>query len=212
MSAGGRRDGILFVISAPSGTGKTTLARRLVAELDGLSFSVSYTTRPVRAEERDGVQYHFLDSAEFERMRAAGEFLESAEVFHHLYGTGVTETRKTLDSGGGDLVLEIDVQGARQVRQGPIPAVSVMILPPDFATLEKRLQGRGSEEPEIRAGRLAQARREAMEYAEFDYLVINDELGRALAELRSIVEAERRRTGRCNPEAARILDTFPAGA
>ena len=211
MSAETQRDGILFVVSAPSGTGKTTLARRLVEELDGLSFSVSYTTRPVREGEQDGIQYHFLDSAEFERMRAAGEFLESAEVFEHLYGTGVAETRKTLASGA-DLVLEIDVQGACQVRQGPIPAVSVMILPPDFATLEKRLQGRGSEEPEIRAGRLAQARREAMVYAEFDYLVINDELGRALAELRSIVQAKRRRTGHCRAEAVRILDTFPAGA
>jgi guanylate kinase len=201
--------GTLFVISAPSGTGKTTVARRVQAELGDLEWSISYTTRPPREGEEDGREYHFVGAGRFERMRGEGAFLESAEVFGHRYGTGLEQTRRLL-AEGRDLLLEIDVQGAGQVRQGPVEAVSVMILPPDFATLEGRLAGRGSEGAAQRAGRLAEARAEAEEYEHFDYIVINDDLDRAVTEVTAIVRAERCRVSRRGERARAVLSTFPA--
>lgn len=200
--------GILFVISAPSGTGKSTVARDLVRRINGLEFSISFTTRPARDEEVEGKDYFFIDRERFEAMAREGAFLEWAPVFGNLYGTGLEVTRRVL-AAGRDLLLDIDVQGARQVREGPVAAVSVMILPPDYGTLASRLAGRASEDTQGRELRLAQAREEAQEYEEFDYLVVNDDLEGTVDSIAAIVRAERRRTERCAAEAMRILDTFP---
>lgn len=200
--------GRLFVLSAPSGTGKSSVAQRLLAEVPGLEFSVSVTTRRARAGERDGKDYHFVGAERFDAMIAEGAFLEWAEVHGERYGTGLQETRRILDSGR-DLLLDVDVQGARAVRHGPVEAISVMILPPDFETLRERLCGRGSEDDEQLALRLSRAREEAEDYRLFDFLVINDDLDETVDEIRSIVRAERRRVARCAGEARRILSTFP---
>jgi guanylate kinase len=200
--------GILFVISAPSGTGKSTLAQRLVRGVPGLEFSISYTTRRARDGERDGEQYHFVSPEEFRSMAGQGAFLEWAEVYGELYGTGLEATRRAL-AEGRDLLLDIDVQGARQVRGGPVAAVSVMILPPDYATLEARLRGRGSEAEAVRRHRLAHARAEAEDFSNFDYLVVNDDLEETVPALQAIVTAERSRSVRRAAQAQRIIATFP---
>jgi guanylate kinase len=201
--------GTLFVISAPSGTGKSTLARRLLESVSGLEFSVSYTTRPRRAGEESGREYHFVDDARFDAMAAEGELLEWAQVFGRKYGTGRRATDEAL-AAGRDLLLDIDVQGAAQVRRSGLPAVSVFVLPPDFATLEDRLRRRGSEHATDLALRLREARREAMEYDHFDYVVLNADLEEASGELASIVRAERARTDRRRDRVIDVLATFPA--
>jgi guanylate kinase len=201
--------GILFVLSAPSGTGKSTAARGLLERVGDLEFSVSYTTRPRRPGEEEGRHYHFIDRERFERMVEERAFLEWASVFGHLYGTGARATREAL-AAGRQLLLDIDVQGARQVRESGMPSVSIMLLPPDFAELESRLRRRGSESDEERASRLARARREAEDYRHFDYVVINRDVSETVSELESIVRAERRRTLHSAEEARRSLATFPA--
>ncbi len=201
--------GILFILSAPSGTGKSTVARRLVEADADLHFSVSHTTRPCRRGEREGEHYYFVDESEFESMAAAGAFLESASVFGHSYGTGVEATRRML-SGGCDVLLDIDVQGARQVRESGIPSVSIMLLPPDFQTLQGRLTDRGSESPEQLTRRLAQARREVGDYHLFDYLVVNRDLDRTVLDVEAIVCAERRKAIHSAEQAKQILATFPS--
>ena len=200
--------GRLFVISAPSGAGKSTVGRRVVSELSGLCFSVSYTTRGPRAGETDGEDYHFVTRERFDRMVEEQLFLEWAEVHGNRYGTDLSATEQVLGKGE-DMLLDIDVQGARLVREGPIASISMMILPPDFETLESRLTGRGSETDEQRRRRLARARAEVGEYEHFDFVVVNDDLSRAVDEAAAIVKAERRRSGRCKSEASRILATFP---
>jgi guanylate kinase len=205
----GRDRGTLFVISAPSGTGKSTLARRLLESVPGLVFSVSYTTRPRRAGEQGGREYEFVDDARFDAMVAAGGFLEWAHVFGCKYGTGRAATEQTLASGAS-MLLDIDVQGARQVRASGLDAVSIFILPPDYATLRERLSRRGSEGASALAFRLNEARREAMEYDRFDYVVVNAELEDATAELASIVRAETARMARRRDRVLQILSTFPA--
>ncbi|HEX4823326.1 MAG TPA: guanylate kinase [Candidatus Polarisedimenticolaceae bacterium] len=201
--------GTLFVISAPSGTGKSTLARRLLESVPGLAFSISYTTRPRRAGEESGRDYHFVDEPRFEAMVAAGELLEWAPVFGRKYGTGRRATEEALGKGL-DLLLDIDVQGAAQVRDSGLPAVSIFVLPPDFTTLEDRLRHRGSEDPKELALRLHEARREAMEYDHFDYVVLNADLEEATGELVSIVRAERARCARRRERVKSVLATFPS--
>jgi guanylate kinase len=203
-----RERGILFVLSAPSGTGKSSLCRRLLEQVEGLEFSVSYTTRHRRAGEENGRQYYFVEEDRFDAMVAEDAFLEWADVFGRRYGTGRASTAEILASGK-DLLLDIDVQGARQVRDSAQGAVTVFLLPPDFATLESRLRSRRSEQEDEVRSRLANARREAEEYRFYDYVVVNDELERAAGDLVSIVEAERRRTPRMARAAGRILETFP---
>jgi guanylate kinase len=201
--------GTLFVISAPSGTGKSTLARRLMESVPGIAFSVSFTTRPRRAGEESGREYHFVDDDRFDAMVAAGGFLEWAPVFGRRYGTGREATDARLATGI-DLLLDIDVQGAAQVRASGRDSVSIFILPPDYATLESRLRGRGSEDPADLAARLLEARREAMGYDLFDYVVVNADLEAASQELVAIVRAERARVSRRKGRVMEILDTFPA--
>jgi len=201
--------GTLFVISDPSGTGKSTLARRLLESVPRLTFSVSQTTRPRRAGEENGREYEFIDDARFDALVASGGFLEWAQVFQHKYGTGLAATEAVLASGTS-LLLDIDVQGARQVRASGRDAVSIFILPPDYAALKERLTRRGSEEPAALALRLREALREALEYDRFDYVVVNAELEQASAELSAIVRAESARTARVRARVRRILSTFPA--
>lgn len=207
-----RGRGILFVVSAPSGTGKSTLARRLLDGVSGLEFSISYTTRAKRAGETEGKEYRFVDEANFDAMVGEGAFLEWAVVFGARYGTGRRATEAVLETGR-DLLLDIDVQGARQIRESGVRAVSIYVLPPDFATLESRLRLRASEPEEDLRRRLAAARAEADEYVHYDYVVINEDIERATRELRAIVRAERARTARRRPAVETILESFPeAGA
>jgi len=201
-------EGVLFVISAPSGTGKSTVSRCLLERVQGMEFSVSYTTRPRREGECDGQHYHFVDRARFQSMIEKKGLLEWANVFGQMYGTGLETTRKAL-AEGRSLLLDIDVQGASQVRKGHVPCVSVMLLPPDFATLEARLRHRASEGEEELSNRLARARDEAEDYRFFDYVVINDDLNETVDKLESIVRAERLRTSHGNGRARRVLATFP---
>ena len=201
--------GILFVLSAPSGAGKSTVSRKVLARLKGMEFSISYTTRPQRTGESDGRDYHFVERERFDAMIEGNEFLEWARVFEQFYGTGVQATQTVLESGR-DLLLDIDVQGARQVRAREPGCVSIMLLPPNFETLESRLRGRGSETSSTLSGRLTQARKEAEEYASFDYLVVNEELADCVDQVSAIVRAEHQRTDRTSSEAQRILATFPA--
>ena len=199
--------GLLFIVSAPSGTGKTTVVERLVEQTPNLAMSRSYTSRGMRAGETDGVDYTFVARQRFESMIAAGEFLEWADVFGNLYGTCAADTERHLASGI-DLVLVIDVQGARQVRSRGLAATTVFVMPPSLAVLERRLRGRSKDpEPEIQR-RLSVAREEVAAFSEYDYLVVNDELDGAVGRLHSIVIAERARLQRMRDEAETIIRTF----
>ena len=204
---GGGYQGILFVISSPSGGGKGTLIRRLLDAVPGVSYSVSWTTRPPRPGEIDGVNYHFVSAEEFERMRAADGFLEWAVVHGHLYGTARSVVEHDLEEGQ-DIILEIDVQGAATVRATMTSVVSVFILPPSFEVLRARLSARMTERPEELELRLQNARGEVEQYRHFDYLILNDEVERAAAQLASIVWAERARRERQEWVARRVLATF----
>lgn len=185
--------GSLFVIAAPSGAGKTSLVQALMAEVPGLAFSVSHTTRAPRAGEVDGRDYHFVDPATFQHMVTEGAFLEHAEVFGRCYGTSRGAVAERL-AAGEDLILEIDWQGAQQVRRVIPACVSVFILPPSREELARRLRGRATDASEVIAHRLALAVEEMRHYAEFDHLVVNDVFDQALAELKAVVRASRCRT------------------
>lgn len=182
----GRR-GHLFVIAAPSGAGKTSLLQALMKRRPALSFSVSCTTRAPRAHERDGRDYHFISRDEFERLIAAGEFIEHADVFGNLYGTRRSVVAAAL-AEGRDLILEIDWQGARQVREHLPEAVQVFILPPSRAELETRLRKRASDSAGAIARRLTESVSEMSHWREFDYIVVNRDFDRALAELEAIFD------------------------
>lgn len=186
--------GNLYIVSAPSGGGKTSLTRALLPKLaeSGIpaAISVSYTTRAPRPGEQEGVHYHFVDDATFRRMAEAGEFLEHAQVFDRRYGTGRARTEELL-AAGTDMILDIDWQGARQVKSLVPRAVGIFILPPSREELERRLRGRGQDSDEVIARRMAQAREEMEHYLEYDYLLINEDFDRALAELTAVFRAGR---------------------
>lgn len=191
MSQAGEQ-GTLFVISAPSGAGKTSLVSELLRRDDALRVSVSHTTRPMRPGERDGANYHFVTREQFEAMIARGEFLEHAEVFGNYYGTSQVWVEDTL-ARGLDVILEIDWQGAQQVRRLMPACVSIFIIPPSEEVLRARLTGRGTDAPEVIERRLAEAAEECRHSAEFDYLVVNDEFEVALADLLAIIRSQRLR-------------------
>jgi guanylate kinase len=201
------RPGLLFIISAPSGTGKTTLAERLVQGRTGLQLSRSYTSRAPRNGESDGVDYHFISRTRFEAMVGDGQFLEWADVFGNLYGTCREDTVSVL-AAGVDLILVIDVQGARQVRQTGFEHVGIFVLPPSFEVLERRLRGRSKDTEAQILERLQVARDEVDAVEEYDYVVINDELERAVAKLAAIIEAERARLRVMRGDADAILRSF----
>ena len=203
------RRGLLFIVSAPSGTGKTTLVERLVREMPGLMRSRSYTSRPPRPGEQDGVDYNFIDAERFASMDAAGNFLECAEVFGQRYGTGAADTEQLLQAGR-DVVLVIDVQGAQRVSERGVEAVSIFVLPPSYRELEQRLDRRGAADPAEVRRRLAAARREVAASSRYDYLVVNDDIDRCVARLRSIVVAERSRTAVADDTVAGIVAAFGA--
>jgi len=185
--------GNLFIVSAPSGTGKTSLVRAMMERLGDTAFSVSHTTRAMRPGEQDGRDYHFVAVPAFEAMIAAGEFLEHARVFDNFYGTARASVEAQLVAGQ-DVFLDIDWQGARQVRHAWPGVTSIFILPPSLTALESRLRARGQDSDEIIARRMAAAISESGHYNEYDYLIINDTFPTALEELIAIVRAQRLHT------------------
>jgi guanylate kinase len=197
----------VFIISAPSGSGKSTLVARLLREVAGLMFSISYTTRAPRGNERDGDSYHFISREEFEASIARDEFLEHACVFGNYYGThrGILEQAQ---AAGKDLVLDIDVQGARQLKGKILEAVTIFILPPSREILEKRLRARGEDSDDVIKRRLRGAAQEIGNYNAYDYVLINNELQNSAATLAAIVRAERVRRIRIEDEIQPILNTF----
>jgi guanylate kinase len=206
MSSDGRR-GLLFVVSAPSGTGKTTVVERLVQTIPNLSMSRSYTSRPARGGECDGVDYNFITRPRFEEMVQANAFLEWADVFGNLYGTGAADAEREL-AAGRDLVLVIDVQGARLVRQRRTDTIGIFVLPPSFSVLERRLRGRSKDSEEAIRRRLVTARREVDAVEEYDYVVVNDELEACVDRIRAIVLAERARRPAMSAAVQRIMTSF----
>lgn len=184
--------GTLYVISAPSGAGKTSLVAEMLRCDGKLGVSVSHTTRPMREGETDGINYHFVSREAFMAMIARGDFLEHADVFGNFYGTSQVWVRETL-AGGRDVILEIDWQGAQQVRRLIPECVSIFIVPPSQEVLEERLTGRGTDAPAVVARRLKEAVDECRHASEFDYLVVNDDFDVALADLLAIVRCQRLR-------------------
>ena len=192
------RRGRLFVVAAASGTGKTSLVRELTKRVTGLGFSVSHTTRPRRPNEVDGRDYHFVDRATFQHMIEADEFLEYASVFDNLYGTGRPQVEAALDAGR-DLLLEIDWQGAQQIRARMPEAIDVFILPPSRAALSERLTNRRTDTPEVIARRLRDSVTELSHWPEFRYVIVNDRFENALADLERIVGGDPRGLERARP-------------
>ena len=188
-SAAGPSRGRLFVIAAPSGAGKTSLVRALVQREPSLRFSVSYTTRAQRPNEVEGRDYFFVTRDEFERMVAAGEFLEHARVFDNCYGTSRRQVEQSLEAGQ-DLILEIDWQGARQIRRALPECISIFILPPSRAELERRLRGRGTDADDVIRRRLRDAAGDMGHWSEFGYVVVNDDFQLALDQLAAIVAGQ----------------------
>jgi guanylate kinase len=199
--------GLLFIVSAPSGTGKTTLVEKLVQVLPNLRMSRSYTSRPARPGERPGVDYNFITRDDFQRRINASEFLEWADVFGNYYGTSFADVDRML-SAGQDVVLVIDVQGARQVKARGVDHTAIFVMPPSFDVLEQRLRGRSKDSEEQMQRRLDTARSEVFSFVDYDYLVVNDELDPTVVRLQEIIAAERLRTHRMKPVAERIIETF----
>ena len=198
----------LVVVSGPSGAGKSTILARVLEEMRNLRFSVSHTTRAAREAETEGVHYHFVDRAAFEAMRKRKEFVESAEVHGQLYGTSRAEYDRAA-ADGVDLLLDLDVQGAAQVRTAYPDAVSIFILPPSYTDLERRLRGRGAENEGNFQRRLRAAGEELLLYRKYDYVIINDDLDQSVDRLKCIIRAARCRISRMEPMAEKILGTFP---
>ncbi|MCL5801262.1 MAG: guanylate kinase [Gammaproteobacteria bacterium] len=192
--------GTLYIIAAPSGGGKSSLVKALLESTPNLQVSVSYTTRPMRPREQQGVDYHFVDQARFDALRDSGVFLEHAEVFGHCYGTSRAWVMERLQQGI-DVILEIDWQGKRQIAQSFPEAVSIFVLPPSRAVLEQRLRARGQDGDEVIARRMQAATNEISHWNEFDYLVLNDDFQTAVADVQAIFRARRLRRG---PQGARL--------
>lgn len=196
MSQSATIPGTLFIISAPSGAGKTSLVKALLDSTDSIMVSISHTTRALRPGEENGVDYHFVELADFDKIKNEGGFLEHAQVFDNYYGTSKAAVETQLNSGQ-DVILEIDWQGARQVRKAfPQGVVSIFILPPSKAALRERLTNRGQDREETIQRRMQDAVAEMSHYGEFDYLLVNDDFTAALDKLRAIVRAQRQRQGR----------------
>ncbi|HID81073.1 MAG TPA: guanylate kinase [Chromatiales bacterium] len=187
--------GTLYIISAPSGAGKTSLVKALCEQMSGIGISVSTTTRAQRPGEENGVDYWFVDQQTFEQKQKEGDFLESARVFDHFYGTSKSAVETQL-TAGEDVILEIDWQGARQVRELMPEHVSVFILPPSREVLETRLRSRGQDSEDVIARRMQDAVQEISHYNEYQYLIINDDFATALSELRCLVMAQRQKMTR----------------
>lgn len=199
--------GNLFIVSGPSGAGKSRISAGVLAQLPGIKFSVSHTTRDPRPSETDGVDYHFVSREEFLKLRAEGEFLESAEVYGNLYGTSarfIEEAR----AAGFDVLLDVDVQGAQTIRGRCPDSLSVFILPPSFTRLKERLENRQQDKEYVIAQRLLIACDESRRWPEYDYLIINGDLDKAIEELKAIVLAARCRSGVRSGVAHAILQTF----
>lgn len=192
-----KNSGTLFVVSAPSGTGKTTLCKQVLSVVPDLSFSVSFTTRQPRPGEMNDRDYTFVTRGTFESLIEAGEFLEWAEVYGELYGTSRRRIEAALDAGR-DIILDIDIQGARQIRENRGEGVFIFILPPSLDVLRHRLEQRMTDSPEKIAARLRNAAREVQAYREYDYVIINDNLEAAVRELAAVFIAQRTRAERIN--------------
>jgi guanylate kinase len=192
-----QRRGLLIILSSPSGAGKSTLARRLLEADPDVQFSVSATTRPPRPGERDGEDYLFKTRCQFESMIAGGELLEWAEVFGNLYGSPKAPVEQAIEAGR-DVLFDVDWQGGQQIRNSTLrdAAVSIFILPPSIAALQARLIARGQDNPEVVAGRMAKSRDEISHWAEYDYVLVNENLLQCEAELQAIITAERLRRDR----------------
>ena len=199
--------GLLFIVSAPSGAGKTTLVERLVETTPHLKMARSNTSRAARQGEADGVDYNFVLRDRFEAMIAADEFLEWAEVFGNLYGTCAAETERML-AAGDDVVLVIDVQGARKVRSRGLVATTIFVMPPSAEVLEQRLRGRSKDSEAAIQRRLVVAKQEVASFPEYDFIVVNDHIDAAVERLRHVVLAERSRLGRMTGAAESIVRTF----
>jgi guanylate kinase len=197
----------VFIISAPSGSGKSTLVHELMRQVPGLRFSVSYTTREPRGQEQNGQDYYFISREDFEARAAKDEFLESAEVFGHYYGTHQSELEKASEEGY-DLILDIDVQGARQLKSRIPAAVSIFILAPSRVVLEQRLRARSQDSEAVIERRLREAKEEIRKYSQYDYVVVNREVKISVDRLAAIVQATRSRRDRMEREIRPILETF----
>ena len=197
--------GHLYVIAAPSGAGKTSLMRALLERRPDVAFSVSCTTRAPRPNEQDGRDYHFIDRAEFEHLIATDAFIEHADVFGNLYGTRRSSVDKAL-AAGRDLILEIDWQGARQVRKRLPEAIQIFVLPPTREELEARLRKRAADSPEVIARRLAESVSEMSHWREFDYVVVNRDFDQALAELESIFDGRGEASRQDRPGLAQLVN------
>jgi len=196
--------GDVFVISAPSGSGKTTICRRLLEKVEDLELSVSYTTRPLKAGERHGIDYFFIDNVQFDKMISLKEFLEFASVYGNRYGTA-REVVRSIVSRGRDAVLELDIQGGRRIKEAMPEAVLVGIFPPDPVSLQRRLYGRGRDSREEIEARFRAAAAEMRELLEYDYLVINDDLDAAVGRVECIVRAHRLRRERARGRIGKII-------
>ncbi|MBI2823005.1 MAG: guanylate kinase [Acidobacteria bacterium] len=199
--------GNLFVISAPSGSGKTSLARGLIAELPGITFSISYTTRPPRGQEQPGREYHFVKEERFHKMIAANQFLEWAAVYGNCYGTAEAPVDEAL-ADNEDVLLDIDVKGAGMVKARRPDAILIFVMPPSYADLEKRLRQRGVDEEAQILNRLRIARQEIKDYKMYDYLIINRDIEESVSRLKAIVLAARSRISRMERVGQEIVKTF----